>query len=275
MNELHVIKLGGAEGNDLNAVAADVAQLWHAGKRLLLVHGGSSEATQLGQALGHPARFAESPSGHTSRLTDAKTLDVFLMATALMNRRLVAALAALKVPAVGLSGLDGSCLKADQKKAFRVVEDGRVRVVRGDLSGRPSGVNTDLLRLLLEGGYLPVLAPVGTTEAGQALNVDGDRAAACIAGAMGAASLSLLTAVAGLLRDRHDPSSLVTRIGAHELEQAMQMAEGSMKKKVLAVGEALEGGVPQVVIAPSYGEHPVERALAGAGTCFGALEVTR
>lgn len=275
MNDLHVIKVGGAEGNDLNAVAADVARLWHAGQRMVLVHGGSLEATQLGQDLGHPARFAKSPSGHTSRLTDARTLDVFLMATALMNRRLVAALVALGVPAVGLSGLDGSCLLADQKAAFRVVEDGRVRVVRGDLSGRPSGVNTDLLRLLLGGGFLPVLAPVGSTPGGQALNVDGDRAAARIAGAMGANSLALLTAVAGLLRDRHDPDSLVTRVEPQGMEEAMQMAEGSMKKKVLAVGEALELGVPQVVIAPSYGEHPVERALAGAGTCFGTMEVAR
>lgn len=275
MNDLHVIKVGGAEGNDQGAVAADVARLWHAGRRLLLVHGGSLEATQLGESLGHPARFAKSPSGHTSRLTDARTLDIFLMATALMNRRLVAALVALGVPAVGLSGLDGSCLIAEQKAAIRVVEEGRVRVVRGDLSGRPSSVNTGLLGLLLEGGYLPVLAPVGSTPEGQALNVDGDRAAARIAGEMGARSLALLTAVAGLLRDRHDPQSLVRRIEPEEMEAAMQMAEGSMKKKVLAVGEALELGVPQVVIAPSYGEHPVERALAGAGTCFGSLEVAR
>lgn len=271
--EIHVVKVGGAQGNDLQAVARDAARLWSAGRRLVLVHGGSAEATSLGESLDRPPRFAQSPGGHTSRLTDEGTLEVFLMATALVNRRLVAALRAEGVSAVGLSGLDGGCLTAERKRAFRVIENGRVRVVRDDLSGKPVAANGGLLRLLLDAGHLPVLAPVGSTPEGQALNVDGDRAAACVAGALGAQTLALLTAVPGLLRDVNDPASLIQEVAAADLDQALAYAEGRMKKKVLGAAEALEQGVERVVIASSTGAHPIEGALAGRGTSFRGSEV--
>ena len=274
MSEVYVVKVGGAEGNDMQGVAKDVARLWHAGRRIVLVHGGSAEATSLGECMGRPARFAKSPSGHTSRLTDAPTLDVFLMATALVNRRLVAALQAEGVSAVGLSGLDGGCLIAERKSAFRVVENGRVRVVRGDLSGKPQSANADFLRLLLDAGHMPVLAPVGSTAEGQALNVDGDRAAACVAGALKADTLALLTAVPGLLRDVADPTTLIARVESYEMDAALGFAHGAMKKKVLGASEALSNGVRRVIIAGSAGERAVERAFAGQGTCFFAEEVT-
>ncbi len=274
MNDIQVVKVGGAQGNDLNAVAQDAARLWKAGQRIVLVHGGSAEATALGESLGRPPRFAQSPGGHTSRLTDGETLEVFLMATALVNRRLVAALRAEGVSAVGLSGLDGGCLTAERKGAFRVIENGRVRVVRDDLSGKPVGADSGFLRLLLDGGHLPVLAPVGSTVDGQALNVDGDRAAACVAGALGAQTLALLTAVPGLMRDVNDPCSLVQEISADEMDQAMSWAQGRMKKKVMGAAEALGHGVRRVVIAGSAGARPIEDALAGRGTCLVPAAVT-
>lgn len=267
---LDVIKIGGNEDVDLAATCADVARLVRAGHRILIVHGGSAEATRLGEELGHPPRFVTSPSGHTSRLTDARTLDIFLMATALVNRRIVSALNAAGVSAVGLSGVDGALLRARRKQAIRIVEDGRVRIVRDDRTGRPESVNTQLLLQLLDAGHTPVIAPVGSDADSQPLNVDGDRAAALIAASLNARSLVLLTGAPGLLQDFPDESSLIPHLPAADIERGLEWAQGRMRKKVLGAQEALEGGVPTVIIAAAYGTEPVAASLAGGGTHIGA-----
>lgn len=275
-----VIKMGGAEGlaEHTAALVNDVRTLIGRGHQVTLVHGGSDAATQLGEALGKPARFATSPSGHTSRLTDADTLEVFAMATASINRRLVSALQAAGVQALGLSGLDGRLLEAAPKGPFRVVENGRMRVVRGDLTGSPLRANGELLRMLSDAGYVPVIAPLAIAapemgaSAGQALNVDGDRAAAMIARALGADALVILTAVPGVLANFPDASSLIREVAFEELGALQELAGGRMKKKVLAAEEALAprdgAGAPPacVVIAAANVNEPVQNALAGSGT---------
>jgi len=270
MNAIQVIKIGGAEDIDVDAVCANVARLWQAGERFVLVHGGSAPATQLGEALGHPPRFVTSPSGHTSRLTDARTLEIFLMATAAFNRRIVTTLAALGVSALGLSGVDGGLLRAERKRAIRVVENGRTRVIRDDLTGKPISANGELLQQLLAAGHLPVVAPVGLSEEHQALNVDGDRAAAVIAGSVDARTLLLLTAVPGVMRAFPDESTVIEHVPAEGFDEVLELAEGRMKKKVLGAREALALGVQSAVIARAGGDAPVTSALAGRGTVFGA-----
>ncbi len=265
-----VLKLGGAAGIDSSAVLDDLARLVSHGRHVVLVHGGSDEATRLGEALGCPPRFVTSASGQTSRLTDKRTLDVFLMATALVNRRLVAGLQARGVNAVGLSGLDGALLPAKRKEVLRIVENGRVRIVRDDLTGRPTGANAMLLRTLLAGGFVPVIAPVGISARGEPLNIDGDRAAAAVAGALGATTLVLLTAVPGVLREFPDEASLIRHVPVEGLDELAELAGGRMKKKVLGAREALRAGVRRVVIAGTTGETPICDALAGRGTVIGA-----
>lgn len=267
---MHVIKIGGAAGVDMQRVVDDVANLRRAGHEVVLVHGGSDEANRLGEALGHPPQFVTSPGGHQSRLTDEGTLEVFLMATALVNRRLVSALGRAGVPAFGLSGLDGNALVAERKRAVRVVENGRVRVVRDDRTGKPVSANGALLRSLLAQGFVPVLAPVAVCEDGGAVNVDGDRAAAVVAGELGAENLLLMTAVPGLMREFPNVDTLVRHVPAAQLSAAAEWAEGRMQKKVLGAQEALNAGVARVIIAGTEGEQPLSSALAGAGTVLGA-----
>ena len=265
-----VLKIGGAAGVDSSAVLDDLARLVSHGRRAVLVHGGSHEANQLGEALGHPPRFVTSASGHTSRLTDERTLEIFLMATALVNRRLVAGLQARGVNAVGLSGIDGALLPTKRKEVLRIVENGRVRIVRDDRTGRPTGANAMLLRTLMAAGHVPVIAPVGLSGHGEPLNVDGDRAAAAVAGALGATSLVLLTAVPGVLREFPDEASLIRRVPIEGLNDLAELAGGRMKKKVLGAREALRAGVRRVIIAGTTGDTPLCDALAGRGTVIGA-----
>ena len=257
-----VVKVGGAAGIDLDAVTRDVAALWAEGERIVLVHGGGDETNRMAEALGLPPRFVTSPSGFTSRYTDRATLEVFAMVVAgRVNKGLVERLQMAGAPALGLSGLDGRLLEGRHKRSVRSVENGKTVMLHGDHTGTIERVDADLLHLLLGAGYLPVVAPLGASFEGVALNVDGDRAAAAIA-----VALVLLSNVPGLLRDFPDASSLVPHVAAADAERALDLAQGRMKKKVQGAAAAVAGGVGRVVLADGRVAGPVRRALAGHGT---------
>ena len=111
-----------------------------------------------------------------------------------------------------------------------------------------------------------MVAPLAMGENGEALNTDADRAAAMVAAALQAEILLLLTAVPGLMRDFPDETTLISRLNVSQLDDAMQCAEGRMKKKILGAQEALDGGVKQVIIADGRNTDPIRMALAGQGT---------
>ncbi|MGP1309943.1 MAG: [LysW]-aminoadipate kinase, partial [Phycisphaerales bacterium] len=263
-----VVKIGGAEGVGYERVCEDAASLVRAGERVVLVHGGSHETNVLAEQLGHPAEFVTSPSGHTSRRTDKRTLEIFQMAcVGVVNKRIVLELQRRGVNAVGVSGLDGGIWRGPRKSAIRIVEDGVTKVLRDDYTGRVETVNTDLLGALLDAGCTPVLSPPAMSEDGEAINIDADRAAARTAAALRADSLVILSNVPGLLREFPDESTLIRTLGHADLDGAIELAGGRMKKKVLAAQEAIAGGVPRVVLADGRVESPIARALEGHGTC--------
>lgn len=264
-----VVKLGGAEGIDYSPFADDAAELVRSGARLVIVHGGSHATTTLAGQLGHPTSTITSPSGHTSRRTDRRTLEIFQMACrGIVNQAIVAALVKRGVNAVGLSGIDAGLWRGRRKTAVRSVEDGRVRIIRDDYTGTVEHVNVAPLTALLAAGLVPVVSPPALSEDFEPINIDADRAAAQTAGALGAERLVLLTNVPGLLREFPDEGSLVASVARDGLADAEALAGGRMKKKVLAAGEALALGVGRVVIGDARRPRPVTTALAGAGTVF-------
>ena len=262
-----IVKLGGTEGLDFSAICNDAAELLKQGEQLVFVHGGSAEANSLGEALGTPPKMITSPSGYTSRYTDRKTLEIFLMAVnGKVNSLLTEQLQMLGVNAFGLCGLDGKLIQATRKDSIQSVENGRRKMIRDDFTGKISTVNGELLIMLLEAGYLPVIAPVAVSERGEALNVDADRAAAMVASALHAETLLLLTAVPGLMKNFPDESTLIRQLQLNQLATASEAAQGRMKKKVLGAEEALQGGVSRVIIADGRVQNPISNALAGNGT---------
>jgi [amino group carrier protein]-L-2-aminoadipate 6-kinase len=262
-----VVKVGGSAGIDYDRVCQDVAALVGQGAPLLLVHGGSAETNRVAEALGHKPEFIVSESGFESRRTDRQTLEIFEMVyCGKMNKMLVEKLQRLGVNAIGLSGLDGGLLRGPRKKAIRAVKDGRTILIRDDLSGKVEQVNGTLVSLLMSAGYTPVISPPALSYDNEAINVDGDRAAAAIAVAMRAEALVLLSNVPGLLRSFPDESTLVRRVERANAEQFMAYAQGRMKVKVLGALEAVAAGVGRVVLGDARLEQPVRQALAGAGT---------
>jgi acetylglutamate/LysW-gamma-L-alpha-aminoadipate kinase len=266
-----VIKIGGAEGINYDVIAADVATLVGEGQRPVVVHGGSALTNQVATALGHPPQFVTSASGYTSRRTDRRTLEIFEMVyCGQVNKGLVESLQRRGVNALGLSGLDGRLWQGARKAAIQIIdEQGRRRVLRDDYTGRVEQVNVNLLTSLLDAGYTPVLTPPAISYEGEAINVDGDRAAAVTAVALRAEELVILSNVPGLLERFPDESTLIRSISTDRLEAFMAVAQGRMKKKVMGAGEALAGGVARVIFADGRVDRPVHRALAGEGTVIG------
>jgi acetylglutamate/LysW-gamma-L-alpha-aminoadipate kinase len=262
-----VVKLGGTKGVDFSAICSDAVELLKQGKQLVFVHGGSAEANSLGEALGAPPKMITSPSGYTSRYTDRKTLEIFLMAVnGKVNSLLTEQLQMLGVNAFGLCGLDGKLMQATRKDAVQSIENGKRKIIRDDFTGKVESVNSQLLAMLVEAGYLPVIAPVAVSEKGEALNVDADRAAAMVACALKAETLILLTAVPGVMKNFPDESTLIRELSQNQLATASEAAQGRMKKKVLGAEEALQGGVKRVIIADGRIQHPISNALSGNGT---------
>ena len=263
--DLLVVKLGGGEGLDLAAACDDLAAI--ANRRpLIVVHGVSAIMNQLCEALGVEAQSLTSPSGHSSRYTPPAVRDIYVRAAEMANEKVVSALRARGVNAAGFVG-DDVVLRARRKTAIRAVVNGRVRIVRDDHSGSITGADSLRLRQALDQARVPALPPMAQSGDGL-LNVDGDRAAAAVAGALRADALVILSNVAGLYRAFPDESSLVSDVPLATIDRALEWAQGRMKRKVLAAKEALDQGVGRVVIADGRVPSPVSRALDGAGTRF-------
>jgi [amino group carrier protein]-L-2-aminoadipate 6-kinase len=263
-----VVKVGGGKGINYEAVTDDLAELHKSGEKVILVHGGNYETNLLSEKLGKPPKFVTSVSGYESRYTDRETLEIFEMVyCGKINKMIVEMLQGKGANAIGLSGIDGRLLEGTRKDAIKIIDpDGKRRVLRDDFTGKVEKVNTDLVQLLTGAGYLLVVTPPAISTNSEAINVDGDRAAAVLAAALKADKLVILSNVPGLLKDVKDEGSLITSVKKENLETAMGYAEGRFKKKVMGATEALDEGVRQVVFADARIEKPVSAAIAGKGT---------
>ena len=262
-----VVKIGGAEGLGIESLCADVALMVQSGEQMVIVHGGSHQTNVISEKLGKPPLFVTSVSGHTSRYNDRETLEIYAMVVAgSVNKLLVERLQGLGVNALGLSGPDGRLLAGRRKSTLKIMQGGKRKVLRGEWSGVVEEVNVSLLRLLLDQGYTPVVAPLAISHEGEMVNIDGDRAAAAVAGALPAETLVLLSNVPGLLRRFPDERSLIRSVRRSDLELHMGYAQGRMKRKLIGAGEALAGGVGQVILGDGRIDAPVSQAQAGKGT---------
>jgi acetylglutamate/LysW-gamma-L-alpha-aminoadipate kinase len=262
-----VVKIGGGSGTQIDPTVADLTEILRTGRKVVLVHGASGDTNVLAERLGRPPRFVTSISGIESRYTDRETLEIFEMAyCGKANTAVVEAFQKRGVNAVGLSGLDGRIFEGKRKDTITILEGGKRKVLRGDYTGKVERVNAGLVTLLLDHGYLPVLCPPAASYEGEAVNVDGDTAAAQLAAAVKAEEFLMLSNVPGLLRDLADTTSLVTKIPAKAIDDFMPLAHGRMKRKLMAAAIALRAGVRRVILGSANIEKPVTSALAGHGT---------
>ena len=253
-----VIKYGGnAMINEelKQQVMEDIALLWLIGVKVVLVHGGGPEISQTMKQLGKEAVFIDG-----LRVTDKETVDIVQMVLAgKINKTLVNLIQMKGGHAVGLSGIDGGILEAK-------VKDERLGYVGEITKVRPQPIQD-----LLEKNYIPVVSTVASDRQGNTYNINGDTAAAYLAGALGAERLIMMTDIAGILRDKDDPSTLIPHITVSEAKKLYDegIISGGMIPKVDCCIEALEHGVNNVVIMDGRIPHSILMELLtdeGAGT---------
>ena len=253
-----VVKYGGnAMINEVlkQQVMEDIVLLHLIGVKVVLVHGGGPEINELMDRLGKKPEFIDG-----LRVTDRETVDIVQMVLAgKVNKSLVGLLGAKGGRAVGLSGIDDRLIEAKCK-------DERLGFV-----GEVTRVNPAPVTDLLDRGYIPVISTVGCGADGETYNINGDTAAACIAGALGAERLIMMTDIAGVLRDPKDPATLIPEITIREAAQLFSdgVISGGMIPKVECCIRAIVEGVEKVIIMDGRVPHSILMELLtdeGAGT---------
>ena len=255
-----VIKMGDRVINSVMSESTlnDLAKINHQAPTVL-VHGGGDTVTNVAEKLGIPQKFVTSPEGFRSRYTDSETMQIFTMVMAgKINKEIVRHLQSRKIPAVGLSGLDGGLIRAERKQKLIVKDErGRKRIIEGGYTGKITHIDSSLLQVLLTSGYVPVIAPIALGSENESLNLDGDRTAAYVAGSLRAELLLLLTDVEGVSIE----GSVVSRMNASEAKRKMPDLGPGMITKMYAALEALSMGVSKVAIAPGRRENPFTAAI--------------
>ena len=236
-------------------VMEDIALLWLIGVKIVLVHGGGPEISQTMKALGKEAVFVDG-----LRVTDEETMDIVQMVLAgKVNKSLVNLIQTKGGHAVGVSGVDGGIIEATTK-------DPRLGLV-----GNITKIRTQPIEDLLEKNYIPVISTIASDRQGNTYNINGDTAAAHIAGALGAERMFLMTDIAGILRDKDDPTTLIPHVTTSEAKVLREegIISGGMIPKVDCCIEALAHGVKNVVIMDGRTPHSILMELLtdeGAGT---------
>ena len=253
-----VIKYGGnAMVNEQlkQQVMEDIALLWLIGLKVVLIHGGGPEISDTMQKLGKQAQFVDG-----LRVTDKETVDIVQMVLAgKVNKTLVNLIQMKGGHAIGLSGIDGGIIEATTR-------DEKLGYV-----GKVTKIRTQPITDLLEKNYIPVISTIASDRQGNVYNINGDTAAAYIAGALGAERLIMMTDIAGILRDKDDPSTLIPYITASDAAnlQSEGVISGGMIPKVDCCIEAIKDGVENVVIMDGRIPHSILLELLtdeGVGT---------
>jgi acetylglutamate kinase len=248
-----VIKYGGAAmaAADLkDAVMQDIALMKYCGMNPIVVHGGGPEVSAMSKKLGLESRFVDG-----LRVTDAATMEIAQMVlVGKTNREIVTHLGSNGIKAVGLSGQDGSLIKAT-KHLHRSVKTGEM--VDLGYVGDVSAIDVSVLESLTGAGFVPVIAPIGLGPGGEPYNINADTVAGAVAAALKAEKLVLLTDVEGVRADKDDPKSLLSRVTVHEVQAWMSQGklEGGMIPKLECCLTALEAGVNRVHIIDGRVRH--------------------
>ena len=236
-------------------VMEDIVLLWLVGVRVVLVHGGGPEISDMMSRLGKKPEFVDG-----LRVTDQETVDIVQMVLAgKVNKTLVKLLEVKGGKAMGISGMDGGLIEAKMKRA----ELGYV--------GSITSVNIEPVMDLLEKGYIPVISTLGCDKEGNTYNINGDTAAAYIAGALGAERLIMMTDIAGVLRDKNDPNTLIPELTIGEAIRLFEekVIAGGMIPKVECCIDAIHRGVERVIIMDGRVPHSILMEILtdeGAGT---------
>lgn len=258
-----IVKIGGGKEINFEGIVRDLSTIK---ERFILVHGANAIRDSIAAKMGYPTKTVTSVSGYTSVLSDENAIDAIMMGYAgIQNKRLVEICQRHGVNAVGLSGIDGRLVQGARNKGIRVRQNEKTIMMR-DFSGKPKTINRELITLLLDHGYVPVICVPIMDENNFAINSENDDIVSVLQETLEAETVIQLIEAPGFMGNINDPTSLVKQISKAELEAREAQVEGRMKRKMLALRKLMENGAGQVIISDGRVEHPVQDALGGKGT---------
>jgi acetylglutamate/LysW-gamma-L-alpha-aminoadipate kinase len=258
-----ILKIGGGKDINLTGIVNDLSKLQ---EQILIIHGANALRDEIADKLGIERKVVTSVKGYSSVLSDEDVIDLQMMAYAgLRNKRIVELCQQNGINAIGLSGLDGRVIQGQRNKGIRIYENGKLKIIR-DSSGKPKSINADLLNLLMQNGYTPVLCVPIIDENNFAINSENDDIVRVIQEYFTADTIIHLIEAPGFLNDLDNIDSLVKQINKADLEQKEEQVKGRMKRKMLALRQLFEKGAVKVIISDGRTEHPMEDALSGKGT---------
>ena len=261
-----VVKAGGgvfAEPALTRALVEQIGILHYFGVRVVLVHGGGPQLTELSAALGVPTRMVEG-----RRVTDEKSIEVSAMVlNGLINTRVLAICRDLNIDAVGISGVDAGLVRAHKRPPLALASNGEM--IDFGFVGDIDAVDTTVLQKLLDNGLMPVVSPLSADESGTLLNINADTVAAALGAALGAEKLILCTGAPGILERVDDPTSVVSYTdlaGLKRMRDERRIVDG-MLPKAKAIEDAIRGGVRRVhVISYSAPDGILAEVFTNEGT---------
>lgn len=264
--KVFVIKAGGAvfgEVESTRALIEQVAILHQVGIKVVLVHGGGPQLTQISDALGIPTRMVQG-----RRITDEKSIDVTTMVlNGLINTRILAICRELDIDAVGMSGVDAGLISAHRRPPVKI--EGESGPVDFGFVGDIDRVNADVIRKQLDNGLMPVVSPLSADANGVILNINADTVAAAIGAALSAEKLIVCTGAPGILERLDDPSSAISFTdlqGLKRLRESGSLSDG-MLPKATAIETAIRGGVRRVhVISYKVTDSVLAEVFTNEGT---------
>jgi acetylglutamate/LysW-gamma-L-alpha-aminoadipate kinase len=258
-----IVKIGGGKEINLEGIVSDLTGI---NDRFIIVHGANAVRDAIAAKMGYPTKTVTSVSGYASVLSDESAIDAIMMGYAgIQNKRLVELCQRHGINAVGLSGIDGKLVQGARNKGIRVRQNEKTIMMR-DFSGKPKALNRELLGLLLDHGYVPVICIPIIDENNFAINSDNDDIVSVLQETLQAETVIQLIEAPGFMEDINDPASLVKQISRGELEAREAQVEGRMKRKMLALRKLMDNGAGQVIISDGRVEHPIQDALGGKGT---------
>jgi len=262
-----LIKVGGGEKINWDYIALDLKEILKK-EKVLILHGANAIRDKIAKKLGYPTKTIVSPSGIESVFTDKKAIDIFLMTYAgLVNKRIVEKLQSYGINALGLCGVDGRLFEGKRKKTILALVGKKIKVINNTYTGKIEKFNSQLIKILIKNGYLPVIAPPGISYDNKIINFDSDLVLSLIVKKLNIKKIVILLEEKGILTNFNDKNSLIKKIDKNKLDEILKLVEGRMKKKILGIKDIFQQTkIEKIFIGDGRIKNPLLKTLKGEGT---------
>ncbi|MEM3374244.1 MAG: acetylglutamate kinase [Candidatus Woesearchaeota archaeon] len=267
-----IIKIGGGKEININGIAKDLKIFLEKNnnEKIVVVHGANYLRDELAKKLNVEKKVLKSIKGFESVYSDEEAIDLILMSySGLKNKRIVEKFLQNGLNAIGLSGIDGSLVVGQRNQGIRINDNGKIKIVR-DFSGKPKSINLNLLILLLDNKYIPIISIPILDENNFAINTENDDIVSLLNEKLNADLIISFIEARGFLEDKNDENTLIKKLNFSDLEIMEQKVEGRMKRKIYAIKKLFESEYInpnlKIILADGRIESPLMNALNENGT---------